>query len=313
MSEQSRYRELAGQLSLPVFFQPWWLDITSPGWDAVIVEEEGEVRAAWPYGTEQKAGFRIMRNPPMTPYLGPLFFLPPKEKVFGRWNQEDAIFEAFWKKLPRWDFFEVLALPGYDNFLPFHQAGFSVTMRLTYHLNLSQPAETLLDNMKSGHRNHIRKAAKDLKIEDGLPLLPRFYTLNRATLERKGKKYFFDQQVFTELISTACARRSGLVQAALHPNGEVAAMVFTCYDEHTMYLLLSAANPDAIHNGAVALLIWDAILKAKEMGLKTFDFEGSMDKGIETFFRGFAGERKSYLSCTSQPSGIWKLKRALLG
>ena len=39
-----------------------------------------------------------------------------------------------------------------------------------------------------------------------------------------------------------------------------------------------------------------AISKAKELGLKLFDFEGSTIPAIERYFRGFGGELVQYLT-----------------
>ena len=40
----------------------------------------------------------------------------------------------------------------------------------------------------------------------------------------------------------------------------------------------------------VVILEFPSIEKAKELGCSTFDFEGSMLKGVEKFFRGFGPE-----------------------
>ena len=45
-----------------------------------------------------------------------------------------------------------------------------------------------------------------------------------------------------------------------------------------------------VHNGVGPLAMWVAILKAKEMGLQVFDFEGSIVPPIERYFRGFGGK-----------------------
>ncbi len=45
--------------------------------------------------------------------------------------------------------------------------------------------------------------------------------------------------------------------------------------------------------GALAMLaMWSAILKAKELGLKIFDFEGSVIPPIEGYFHGLGGVLK---------------------
>nr|HPR68216.1 methicillin resistance protein [Kiritimatiellia bacterium] len=42
------------------------------------------------------------------------------------------------------------------------------------------------------------------------------------------------------------------------------------------------------------LAVWEAIRHAKEAGLETFDFEGSVIPPIERFFRGFGGRLTPY-------------------
>ena len=60
-------------------------------------------------------------------------------------------------------------------------------------------------------------------------------------------------------------------------------------------------------------LLWHAIKHAKTLGCTTFDFEGSMDPGVERFFRTFGATRKMYLQLTKNTSKVWKLKELLRG
>jgi lipid II:glycine glycyltransferase (peptidoglycan interpeptide bridge formation enzyme) len=55
-------------------------------------------------------------------------------------------------------------------------------------------------------------------------------------------------------------------------------------------------------------LLWHCIKEAKARGNACFDMEGSMDQGVERFFRGFGGQRELYLTLQKNDSLIWKLK-----
>lgn len=307
MDNKTAYKKIAEQHRLPLFFQPWWLDMVSDNWDVIIVEDEKGVQAVWPFTIEKKIGVLVIRNPLMTPYLGPYFFLDKTLNPNKRLSKEDKIYKSLWEQIPTWGFFEVMCLPEYNNFLPFHQKGFTHTQRITYRIDLSNSEETLHDNIFSKQKYSLRQTS-DLTVFDGMQYLDQLYHFHKETLERKGKKYPYTKEFFNRLIQTNIEHNSGVLKAALDADGKVAAMVFTVCDHTTMYLLISATNTNAIHNGAVALLIWQSILHAKKSGLKIFDFEGSMDKGIELFFRSFGGERKTYLHCTSNRSTLWKLK-----
>ena len=90
-------------------------------------------------------------------------------------------------------------------------------------------------------------------------------------------------------------------------------MAYVVWDQQQMYLLLSSINQDKVHSGAVSLLIWQAIQLAQSMNLSIFDFEGSVDAGIEQFFRSFGGQRVPYLIWSRTQSKLWALKKAVLG
>ena len=48
------------------------------------------------------------------------------------------------------------------------------------------------------------------------------------------------------------------------------------------------------------------------MGISQFDLEGSMDDGVERFFRNFGGDRVLYMVLMKNKSFIWRLKQMIL-
>ncbi len=308
---KARYSEIVKQHFLPLFFQPWWMDMVSSKWDVAIAENGQNVEGVWVYTLEKKIGVNIIRNPLLTPYLGPVFFISPKLSPSRRSSKEEKIFEQLFQQLPKWDFMDVMCLPAFNNFLSFHHQEFNHTQRITYHVDLSFDKDVLFENVNSKQRYAIRQAAKELTITDGKPFTKQFYELHKQTLTGKGKNYPYTQTFIKKIIDTSLQNKKAFFKAAVNANNAIAAMIFTVYDDDCMYLLLTATNKEAKHNGAVALLIWEAILEAKNKGLKIFDFEGSMDKGIGQFFRSFGGERKTYLHAYRNTSKMWKLKELI--
>ena len=56
----------------PLFFQPWWLELTAPGeWDYVVVKRGESIAAVLPYVAKVRFGWRVIEMPPYTPFLGP--------------------------------------------------------------------------------------------------------------------------------------------------------------------------------------------------------------------------------------------------
>jgi hypothetical protein len=69
------------------------------------------------------------------------------------------------------------------------------------------------------------------------------------------------------------------------------------WDQERVYYLVGGNDPDLRSTGGSSLVLWDGIRLAGSLGLR-FDFEGSMIKPIEKFFRGFGGPPEPYLHVT---------------
>jgi len=63
--------------------------------------------------------------------------------------------------------------------------------------------------------------------------------------------------------------------------------VFCVWDQTAAYYLLTTRIPDA-HDGAVSLVLWEAIQDAAQRGL-IFDFDGLVNKESFAFLSGFGG------------------------
>ena len=79
-------------------------------------------------------------------------------------------------------------------------------------------------------------------------------------------------------------------------NNELLGMVFCIYDHRACYYLLGGVNKKAGIQGINNLLVQKSIEKAKELNCEVFDFEGSMLKGVEKFFRSFGPELFPYFT-----------------
>lgn len=309
--DKNAYKEWLLQHPVPLFFQPWWLDIVSKNWHVVVTTIDENSIGIWVYTLEKKIGVSIIRNPLLTPYLGPYLKIDPKLSAAKKLHTEEKLISSLMKALPQWDFIDVLCLPSFKNFFSLHLYGLKNTQRLTYHIDLTQETEQLFLSIEAKQRSAIRQAERELQLEDATPYISIFYQYHQQTLQSKGKPYPYSKNLYHNIIKHSIDRKQAFFKAAKNQHGEITAMVFAPYDHHSMYLLLTATNKETRHSGAVAYLIWQAVVFAKAHGLKIFDFEGSMDGGIEKFFRSFGGSRTSYIQATSNQSKLWKLKELM--
>lgn len=314
MSHVEEYRKMTDLHSrLPVFYQPWWLDTVCKKWDILLTQKDGQVTAVFPYRIEKVSFFQIIRNPLLTPYLGPYFIDNGEKSSFKKLNQEEQLFEELWQQLPAYDSCNIDTHPNFKNFLLLRHKGFSNTNRITYRIDLHRDETAIFNEIQSSHRKRIQQASQLYTIQEGTTLISSLESLHQQTFSRKGKGYIYPKGFLHKIVTDSYANAKGTLLAAVDADGAVHGTIFTAYDNEASYLLLSAADVAKSHKGVVCLLIWEAIKTAQKKGLRYFDFEGSMDAGIEPFFRRFGGERTFFTSFEHQKSRLWKLKRTLLG
>jgi hypothetical protein len=296
--------------SLPLFFQPWWLDVVCKDWDVALLEKDNTIEAVFPFQIEQKWGLKLIRNPLLTPYLGPFFM--DREKTGPVFETGKALPEIF-SRLPEWDYFQMEALPEFRDFPALDQLGFANRALRTYYLDLQQTEKELLDHIHPRRRNYIRKAAMQLSVtQESSPDLALFYQWHKRAFEQKKQYYPYSLSFFEKITGSAEAMGASLFLTAKNKAGETVAMIWTPFDADRSYHLLSAYHPGNKINGAMDLLVWEAVKIAKSGGRKIYDFEGSMDPGIASFFRKFGGTPETYFSFMQNRSLIWKIKKALL-
>lgn len=314
MSQQETYRQLNElHQRLPLFFQPWWLDCFGRNWEVAIWEKAGSIKGVFPYFIEKKAGFRLLRNPLLCPYLGPYFIdlSPDSDK---RRQEEASGIDALLQQIPSVDYFQLTTVPGFDNYSSFHQHGFKNSARQTYLLALSKTEEEIFAGFQSRMRSYTRKAEQELEIRTNANFdLDLFIQWQSKAYQDKGQSYPYTLAQIATLLKAAEEQQSGLKQVAYNSNGEPLAFLWTPFDKQKAYHLLAANDPEKKHHGAMPLLVWKAIKTLKEKRLMHYDFEGSMDKGIEHFFKKFGGKRLPYFAFEQTNSMLWRWKQMILG
>ena len=303
MTPKTAYQSIAHLL--PLFHQPWWLDAVCAGnWDVAILKEQEKILAVWPYQVEKKWGFRLLRNPPFTPYLGPLSL---SEKPLSENWVEDL-----YRQLPKVHFAQWTCLPEFTQKSFVHFRNSKQQQRTTYCIELKLSEEELWQNMHPKRRNAIRKAQSDLIVQAKMMDVDDFAEWQKLAFDEKKNKYPYSAAFLKSVIDKASMQNASLNYSVSDKNGNELGQIWLAFDASKMYYLLSA-TPAQTHRGAIALLLWTAILESKKMGLETFDFEGSMDDGIAHFFHRFGGIKSSYVNYTITHSFLWQWKQKLFG
>jgi len=309
MSEANKiYRQLVWP-DAPVFHQPWWLDaVAGDAWNVCMLKDGEEMKAYFLYALRNDFfGYHIVM-PMLTQFLGPNYKL--KEKLSRkRLNEETEILEALLQQLPvavsfesRWHF-------HFQNWLPFHWEGFSQTTRYTYFLpDISNP-QLLRENFSEKINREINKAEKQFSIEKANDVLA-FYNLLQKNFSGKRMKIPFQKRLLQRIYDACVVHNTGKIWLAKNDEGIIASGIFIVWDEATAYYLIGGKDDDFGNSGAMSFLFWNALNELKST-VRSFDFEGSMIKGVENYFRSFGAEQKSFFQLSKISSPLLRMKSAI--
>lgn len=310
---QHTYRSFATTAALlPVFAQPWWLDAVCPqGWEVVLAEKGGLITGVWPFYLQKKIGVSLLRTPVLTPYLGPVVFFPGDLSSSNRDGFEHEVITQLAGQLPGAQVWHLNLPPGLKQAGLFAGQGLRIGARQTFLLDLALPQEVLFQGFKESLRRGIRQAAHHYVVTNEPALLPRLHQFHKSTLEGKQQQQHHSEETLAALMAAAVAHQCSHLYAAHDLKGELQALLWNVWDGERSYYLMGARNPASDSHRAMSLLLWQAIKEAQARGNKYFDFEGSMDPGVERFFRKFGARRELYLVLQKEDSWLWRLKQAL--
>jgi lipid II:glycine glycyltransferase (peptidoglycan interpeptide bridge formation enzyme) len=312
MSNKELYKKFCGESAdVPVFQQPWWLDITCAQWDVALYKKGDNIAGAWPYPVEKKIGVTLLRTPMLTPYLGPQVFYPRdlKESNLDSF-QHEAVADLI-AQLPAAPVWHLAIQPGIKQAGIFKKYKLHPLVQQTFLLELNEDEETLLANMKDATRRNIRIAESEVTICNSPGCIKDLYQFQKETLSKKGKPMPYSLKYMQKLMDACLANNAGALWAAKDAKGTIQAMVWQVWDNNCSYYFMGGQNPETNSYRAMSLLLWHTIREAKKRGNKTFDLEGSMDEGVERFFRNFGGDRALYIVLQKNRSFIWKLKQMI--
>src|SRR5690606_17301790 len=111
----------------------------------------------------------------------------------------------------------------FQNFLPFHHAGFVNSAKLTYRLNLADTND-LFTTLDGRLRNTMRRVGQDVFIEKSEPDVHLFTQWHRAAFDRRKSYYPYSVSFFRQLFQRAADRGQGQLLAARDTKGQLLGM-----------------------------------------------------------------------------------------
>lgn len=294
----------------PLSHEPWWLEAVAPGkWGVAEVRRGGAVVASWPYvRTRSRTGKTYLTMPPLTMCLGP-WTEDSDAREYGRLSREEELFGELTEGLPRFDCLVHDCPPDLGNWLPFHWRGFSQTTRYTYVLEDLSDLDALWSGFQGQVRRNVRKAEQLLSVRDdfGFDVL---YRLFEATYRRQGLSAPVGSGLARRLFRACEENRAGKAYFAEDASGQIHAAIFVVWNQDSAYYLFGGSEPEFATSQGMTLLFWHAL---QEMAARTkcFDFEGSMSRPIERYFRSFGARQVPYFRLEKVSPRMRRIRAAL--
>jgi len=296
MSNKDIYKKLCAQnKSVPLFEKPWWLDLVCDKWDVAIAKKGDQVTGAWPYPIEKKLGVSLLRTPVLTPYMGPLVIFPGDLKESNIDGFEHETVAELMKQIPETKVWNLALQPGMKQAGLFKKYNLEAKVQQTFLLELDEDEQTLFLNMKDATRRNIRAAENAVTVTNSPKHLNDLYDFQKSTLVKKGKALNYSFAFMQKIMDACIANDATALWTATDSDGKIQAIVWQVWDEERSYYFMGGQNPDTNSYKAMSLLLWHTIKEAKARGNSVFDLEGSMDEGVERFFRNFGGDRALYM------------------
>ncbi len=237
-------------------------------------------------------GLTFIKNPPYVPNIGLCFTNKSSNKANAlSYNKKVMELLAEFIESLSYSVLSIALPPGHNDTQPFFWKEFKVIPNYTYHLDLSHTEEEIEKGFSPEHRNSLKKAIREnVEVkETNDPQTVKDLVMNTFSRKNKGLNEANIQNILFDL-----ANKDNSFAFAAYHNGKPVAASFCLYDRNECYYLLGGYDKDSKHQGAGILCIQKSISKAKSMGLKIFDFEGSMIREVEKYFRSFGPELVPY-------------------
>lgn len=279
---------------LGVFGSQKWLSVYGNSLTIIgIYKDEHQLIGGFYYLNTKKYKFSFVKLPPYTPHCGLFFVSDSKNKSSANSFSKEIMTEVCQHFLALKPALTVLAFPtGIMDLQPFIWEKYKVIPNYTYRINLEKPLEEIISNFDSKNRNVINKALKEgvvvTKDELSKEELNTFFT---NSLTSAGANIYKTElkNIFTTFSDT-----SNSFSMEARRGNELLGVVFCIYDKNNCYYLLGGVKKESGVQGVNNLLVQKSIEEAKNLNCKIFDFEGSMLKGVEKFFRSFGPELFPY-------------------
>lgn len=261
-----------------IYSLSWYLNITHPEWEALV---EDDYKRIMPLPISKKYCIYYMMQPYFIQQLG----------IFAISNLNPDKTEEFLKAIPSKikyiDFnLNIHNKLNSDKFNQIKNSNHLLDLVSTYEKTRNKYSNNAKRNLKKAEKNKLQ-LMKNIKPNELISLFK-----NNKGKEIKG---FMEAEYKTleRLIFMSIHKGLGIIYGVFNSNNELCAGAFFTRHNKRLVFLFSGSNNLAKENAAMFFLI-DSVIKEHSPREITLDFEGSNDKNLARFYKGFGSKEVFY-------------------
>jgi len=285
----------------------WYLDIVSPGWAALVKEENGRYVAGLPLPERRKFGLRYLKQPLFAQQLGFFSLAPP---TAADWQQIGQLLARRYRFITQYAFntsnealLAASPLPGL--------AGADFT---TYYLSLRPGYPQLLAGYKANRRwrlNQARRRGLRVEVSTDIDGLVRLFAENTAPKIYGIIGEAYEYRLLRALYAAASQRGLARMWQARAAGGEVVAMILLFEYRGRLTYIFNASTLAGKEAGAISVLL-DEVFRTYAGQDVTFDFEAPEVASVAHFYSSFGSVAMPFRAITANrlPWPVRQLKAA---
>lgn len=257
-----------------IYHQPWWLDAaTDAQWTCVTTGVRAGFTARLPtFRAPGRLAGRVMTNPPLTRILGPVFDRVAGDEAFTEHTAQRLAADLV-AQLPGATSFSQVFAPQARGLFAFRQAGFRVQADYTYWIAASASRDDGWRRIHPKARRQLRRAGDRYHVDRAVGV-DEFVAFYVAAKRADGQwPVVPDPPTIRALLTAALCRSHGRLLGCRTAHGALVSVAFVAHDADTAHLVMTARDAALADSGAVGLLVWDAVLWARD-SQRAFDFDG---------------------------------------
>lgn len=251
-----------------VYAKSWYLNIVSPGWEALILDD---YKIVMPLPRKKKYGIPYLIQPVLTQQLG----------IFSEQKIDADLLQRFVRNIP------------YKSFcihLNFENSLGKARQLPNYELDLQQNYDELFQKFLHNTQRNIAKAEKtDIVIKE--TIVPKEFLDFYFSTEKNYSE--LNKNITSQLICSGFERKKISLYGAYTAENKLIAALCVLHSKYRLIYWLPISNEEGKKTMAMFAIV-NNIIRGYAGNTIVLDFEGSQIEGVARFYKGFGAQLKPY-------------------